>query len=408
MPHITEKRAEPQSRCIHFGECGGCQHQDVPYPAQLAAKQSVLEAMFAQWWAEPIEVTPSPETWHYRNKVDFSFGLKFFDEPPPKGAPRPTVLGFKRKGKWFWPLEIEECLIAPPGVDALLAGVRRWVEASGLPPYDSRRNRGMLKGLLVREGKRTGERMVCLLTRPGDIDGEGFKQAVLECFDAASISWGESASDNEAAFAETLHALHGPPHIHEELLIPAHGTARRLRFRISPMSFFQTNTLGTELLYGTLRELAAKQPGPMLYDLYGGSGGIAFACADQFDEVVSVENVEAASEDGRYNAQLNGMHNVAFETADVPKYLQRFREGDGLHPDGLVICDPPRAGLQPKALRRLIELAPPRILYISCKPSAFAGEMQSFSEHYALTHLSAVDLFPHTEHVEVVAELVRQ
>jgi len=141
-------------RCPHFGRCGGCQHQDLDYDQQRAQKASTLASWFSAYWETPIEVEPSPALWHYRNKVDFTFGGKHYDSPPPKDFQRETVLGFKQKGRWYAPLEINECRIGPKGIPALLDSVRDWVRLHRYPAYDTRRHSGLLKALLVRGGCR--------------------------------------------------------------------------------------------------------------------------------------------------------------------------------------------------------------------------------------------------------------
>lgn len=391
--------------CPHFGDCGGCHSQDVPYPEQVLAKQIALEALFAETWAAPIPVTPSPVLWNYRNKIDPAFSPMQYEVAPPKGFPRETVLGYKRKGRWFWPLEVEDCLIAPEGMRELFASVRQWYRERGLRAFHSKSGEGQLRNLLVREGKHTGERMVVLITTTtGDADPvEGFVEAVQRAWPAHSIQHGTSDSRADVALCDALDVLHGAPSIREELHVP--GVPRPLSFQISPMSFFQTNTLATEGLYAAARNWVAATRPATLYDLYGGMGTIAMACADLVGEVVSVESVEAASIDGRANVAQNGIANVSFHTDKVENYLRLLRDGTGLAENAGVVLDPPRAGMNPKAIRRLLQLAPANLLYISCNPKIFAQELKAFGESYDITSLQGFDLFPHTPHVELIASL---
>lgn len=394
---------QQKARCPYFGECGGCQSQDLDYLEQLAQKAAFLESLFGAYWPEPIQVTPSPVVWHYRNKVDPAFAPKRYPEPPPPGFVRETVLGFKRKGRWFWPLDIEECHIGPEGLDALLAAVRRWYRQEGFRGFDSRTGEGFLRVLLVRDAKRTGERMVVLITRPGPFDPKPFLDAILPVYPADSVYRGIFSGLADVAAAEALELLHGAPHITERLHIPEPGGVRKLDFRISPMSFFQTNPAATESLYGAIRAWVRRSAPETLYDLYGGSGGIAFSCADLVRRVWSVENVEEASRDGRENARLNGIDHVYFLSEDVRKYLKRLLEEEGFERGAAVVIDPPRSGLHPKVIRRLIELTPANLLYVSCNPKILARELPVFLEHYRLDAIEAFDLFPHTRHVEVLA-----
>jgi 23S rRNA (uracil1939-C5)-methyltransferase len=400
---LGEGRCE--TLCAHFGECGGCASQDVPYAVQLARKEAALRELFQNHWQGPIPVEPSPQVWYYRNRIDLNFGLKYYDEPPPKGFERETVLGFKRKGKWYRPLEVGECRIFSPELPGLLASVRGWVAEHGLKAYSSRRDEGLLRILLVREGKRTGQRMVVLTARSGEFDAASFAEAVLRGYPATSVQWGLFTGKAEITAAEELHVVHGAEGIEEELHVPAGEGLRRLRFALSPLSFFQTNTFGTEKLYGALRAWVAEAAPTVLYDLYGGSGGIALSCSDLVDEVVSVESFEPASADGVKNARRNGAGNIAFVAQPVEDYLRDRLQGVGLAPGAAVVADPPRAGLHPKALKRLIDLRPARLFYVSCKPSVFAEELDRLQEAYHLRDLRAVDLFPHTPHVEVIAAL---
>lgn len=398
---------EPQRLCTHFGACGGCTAQDVPYTKQLEAKAEVLRGLLGSYWPGPIEVVPSPVQWHYRNKVDPTFGRMFFDEPPPKGTARPTVLGFKRKGKWFWTLDLQECLIAPAGMDSLLRAVVDWARESGLEPFDTRRQQGFLRHLLVREGKGTGERMVVLITSEGAFDGAAFADAVATAWPEARILRAVNRGGAEVAIGDVSDVYAGPAYIDEVLHVGGNAAAAPIRFRLTPFSFFQTNSLATERLYGIIRDgLAAAAP-QRLYDLYGGSGGIALSCAAMAETVVSVESFAPASADGRVNAALNGVDHIEFITQPVEAYL-RDRAGQGGFPDGAaVVLDPPRAGLHPKALKCLLELRPRDIIYVSCKPSVFAEELDALRAVYSVDSLQAVDLFPHTPHVEVVAKLRR-
>jgi len=398
-----------ESRCIHFGECGGCSTQDVPYPEQVAEKSRSLNALFQTFWPDAIPVEPSPEFWHYRNKLDLNFGRKHYPEPPPKDFPRETVLGFKRPGKWYWTLDIDECRIGPQGIDSLLIAVRQWARDRNLTAFSSKARDGFLRILLVREGKRTGERMVVLITNEGDLDNESFVETVQSSFASHSIQRAVFTGRAEIAAADEISVLYGTPTIDEALEVPDGSASRQLRFRLSPFSFFQTNTYATEKLYGLIRAWVKESRPRFLYDLYGGSGGIALSCSDRVDRVVSVESVEDASVDGIHNAEVNGADNIVFITQPVEDYLR-----DTLHvqkafqSSSLVVVDPPRAGLHPKALKRLIALHPPEIIYVSCKPTVLAGEMPTLLAHYDLVDMRAVDLFPHTEHVELLARFKRK
>ena len=394
--------------CPHFGECGGCASQDVPYAEQLARKQQRLQELFRDFWSGEIPIAPSPSVWHYRNKMDFNFARKRYDEPPPPGTKRDTVVGFNRKGKWYWPLDIEDCLIAPERAGELLMVVRAWAKREGLEAYDDRTKEGSLRVLLLREGRRTGQHMVMLITRPGVIPAESFADAVRSVYPQASVQHGEYTGEAQGKFADTWRVIRGPDAISEELRIPDSISARAITFRISPFSFFQTNTLAAEVLYGNIRAWVRETSPEVLYDLYGGTGSIAFACAYLVKVVRSIENVTEAALDGEANARANAIENVFFTAADVRAYLLNVANDGGMEPRAAAVVDPPRAGMQPKALKRLIACAPKDLLYVSCKPEMLAQEMPELLKRYVLTSFDAVDMFPHTPHVEALAMFRRK
>ena len=394
--------------CNHYGECGGCSRQDIAYEGQLQKKSRTLSELLAGAWDAPIPVEPSPVLYHYRNKVDFSFGLKFYPEAPPKDFVRESVLGFKIKGRWFKPLDIHECLIAPEGAGVLVDAVREWMKQQGLQAFDTHKHTGFLKALLVRQGVRTGERMVVLITADGTIDAPSFVDTVNAVWPATSIQHGIYRGLADLAFAEECFVLHGPSTIDERLHLPGRNGSREIQFRLSPFSFFQTNTLATECLYKGIREWFVEAPTKTLYDLYGGAGGIAFTCADLAERIFSVENVASATADGEYNAGVNDIDNVRFFTAKVEDYLRIERDNRSFDAGASVVLDPPRAGIHPKALRRLLQLGPHRMLYVSCKPSALAADLPAILEQYRITNVRAFDLFPHTDHVELLAAFERK
>jgi 23S rRNA (uracil1939-C5)-methyltransferase len=408
MADTTDSHAESRL-CLHFGECGGCRTQDVPYEIQVREKQDALQELFAPHWAGDIPVTPSPLVWHYRNKVDPAFARKRYEEKPPDGFDRETVLGYKKRGQWYWPLDIQECRIGPEGLGAFMGAVRDWARSDRLKAFDDRTGEGILRGLLVREGKRTGERMAVLITRDGLIDGDGFARIAREVFGAHSVYRGYYRGLADVSECEELELLAGAEYIHERLDVPDGEGARPLTFRISPMSFFQTNTLAAEKLYGHIREWVRAVAPTRLYDLYGGAGGIAFACCDLVDFVYSVESVLPASEDGRVNAVTNGIANVTFITSKVKNYLlDCTREMEAFPEGAAAIVDPPRAGMHPKALKRLLALRPEHLLYVSCNPKLLVREMPEILKYYRLNAMRAVDLFPHTPHVEALAAFSRE
>jgi len=417
--------------CPHFGECGGCTLQHLPYEAQLARKQHWLESLFQVFHPGPVDIIPSPVLFHYRNKIDPAFTPEWFDMPPPPDTPRRPILGFKARGNWFRPIALQDCLIGPRGLVQLFEAVRGWVTREQLPAYDSRRNTGVLRNLLIRESCRTGQRMVMLITTPGPLNTDTFTETIRVVWPDASVLWGIFSGRGEVANAEWIQPLCGSPDIREVLRIwdrpgrnwwPDPDTAAEgieqeqaelpppleRTFRISPLSFFQTNTLAAERLYACIRSWVRAVRPSVLYDLYGGMGTIALAVSDLVEEIHTVEEGAHAVQDGRQNARDASVPTIQFHQARVRAWLKAQITSGGMPPNSAVIVDPPRAGLTPKVIERLLTLAPPHLLYVSCNPPVLARELLSFLEQYRLVSLNAVDMFPHTPHVEAVAALERR
>jgi len=367
--------------------------QDISYEDQLAKKAQVVEALVKPLgWTAPVTVHPSPDTWYYRNKMEFSFQDVY---PAPAAGEDYLRLGLKQRNRWDRVMNLAECHLLSPEAPKLLDAVHAWAREAGLAPYNLHRQVGFLRHLVVREGKNTGERMVNLLTSPGELPARGFVEAVKAAYPATTILRGVHAEKSDVAVSDKVEILDGPGTIQEKVL----GKS----FRISPYSFFQTNTRGAELLYSLLRE-HLKELGPKnLLDLYCGGGGIALSVADLCDRVMGVESVASAVEDARHNAAHNKVGNAEFMAAKVEELLPALAS-QSIEVD-TVIVDPPRSGLHPAAVAALKELAPTWVLYVSCNPKAMAEDLRRLSGQYDLRHLQVVDLFPHTDHLEAVALL---
>lgn len=388
------------ARCRHFGVCGGCSLQDRSYEDQLALKAERLRALLGDR-VPALAVRPSPETWYYRNKIELAFTQTFdWNKATRVRTPLGPTLGFKRKGNWAEAFDLKECFLMSPEIPALLDAVRGWAAKHGLEAYDLRRQRGFIRHLLVREAKNTPDRMVVLLTAPGTLPEAELVEAVRAAYPATTVLWGINDKLSDVAQAAAPKVLYGSGGIEEVLRL----LGRPLRFRISPFSFFQTNTHATEGLYALLRDWIRERPSREVWDLYGGGGGIAFAVSDLAEKVLSVELVESSIADSRANAALNGITNVEFLRSKVEDFLPGVKPE---HLDGVtVLLDPPRSGLHPKVVKALLALRPERVLYVSCNPKLFAQELPLLESAYRLARCEALDLFPHTEHVELVSELL--
>ena len=372
----------------------GAPWQVLPYGRQLEVKaEQVADALhrigrLEGFALEPI--VPAVEQWRYRNKLEYSFGT---DDD---GA---LVCGFHAPGSWERIVAVDDCLLASERGNAAREAALAWCRAQGTPAYDRRTQEGVLRNLVVREGRRTGELQVRLVTSPADLDLDGFAEAV----GASSVMWTRAAGVGETTAGGESEVLHGTEAIDEELTLA--GT--ELRFRLSAEAFFQTNTEMAEVLYGTAVEFAALQGWERVYDLFCGIGTIGLALAPRAGEVWGLEIVEEAIADAIANARRNDLAaKTRFFAGDVRLALRELSERAG-RPDVLVV-DPPRAGLSAKIVRRIIETAPKRIVYVSCNPTTLAPNAAQLVEAgWTLRRVRPVDMFPQTPHIECVALLER-
>jgi 23S rRNA (uracil1939-C5)-methyltransferase len=383
--------ARVDAPCAHYPACGGCRFQDLAYEAQTAAKQGQVEDAlrrlggFAEPPLEPI--LPAEDVFHYRNKLEYSFSRT------PSGA----ALGFHKAGRWDEVLEIERCWLTTELGNAIRTAVRDWTRAEGLEAYDQADGSGYLRHLVVREGRKTGQALVQLVTAAGErFDRESFVEMLRRFPEVRSIHWAVNETPAEVTNLPTT-LLWGDEAIEEELC--------GLRVRVRPNAFLQTNTTMAERLYGLAVEYAGLSGTETVYDLYCGIGTIGLVMARHALTVwgleVSEESVACALE----NAELNGITNAAFFAANVGQGLEELRARAG-QPD-VVVVDPPRAGLAGKALRRIGRLGAPRLVYVSCNPTTLAGDLKTLARDwgYRLERARPVDMFPHTPHVETVALL---
>jgi 23S rRNA (uracil1939-C5)-methyltransferase len=371
----------------------GAPWQVLPYERQLAVKAEQVEDALRRigrldgFALEPI--VPAVEQWRYRNKLEYSFGI---------GDAGELVCGFHAPGSWERIVALDDCLLASERGNAVRDAALQWCRDRGLAAYDRRTQEGLLRNLVVREGRRTGELQVRLVTSPADVDLTGFAEAV----GASSVMWTRAAGVGETTAGGESEVLHGTEAIDERLTIA--GTD--LRFRISSEAFFQTNTEMAERLYGAAAEFAALQGWERVYDLFCGIGTIGLALTPRAGELWGLEIVEEAIADAIANARRNEIEGARFFAGDVRLALRDLVAEAG-RPDVLVV-DPPRAGLSAKIVRRIIEAAPKRIVYVSCNPTTLAPNAAQLVEAgWSLRRVRPVDMFPQTPHIECVALLER-
>jgi 23S rRNA (uracil1939-C5)-methyltransferase len=367
----------------------GAPWQVLPYGRQLEVKQAQVDEALRRigrldgFELEPI--VPALQQWRYRNKLEYSFGTD------PAGE---LICGFHAPGRWNEIVPISDCLLASEASAAARGRVVDWCRAQGLTAYHRGSGEGFLRNLVVREGRRTGQLQVRLITGPGQLDGDGLAAAVPE----ASVLWTRTDSVAETTQGGETEVLSGAAYLDEML----HG----MRLRISSEAFFQTNTEMAERLYEIAAEYADLSGFERVYDLYCGIGTIGLLLSPRAAELWGLELVEEAVADAISNAKLNEIDNAKFFAGDVRLAMRDLVAKAG-RPDVLVV-DPPRAGLSQKIVRRIIEAAPKRIVYVSCNPTTLAPNAAQLVEAgYHLRRVRPVDMFPQTPHIECVAELVR-
>jgi 23S rRNA (uracil1939-C5)-methyltransferase len=409
---LVEQRIAPSAdrvapRCEHFGSCGGCSFQDLAYDAQLRGlRELVVEAFRAHGLPGTIEIEPviaAPDRWHYRNKMELTFGARrWVDAAEPANAPADFALGFHATGMHTKVVDVRSCAIQAPIADAIAGTARELARARGIPPWDIRTHTGLLRHLVLRVARSTGEIMVNLVTSSAAPEIVDEYAAEIVARHTQITTFVQNVNTRKAAIAvgEWERVLHGPGTIRERVL----GRT----FAISANSFFQTNSAQAEALFTLVRDAARLSGRELVFDLYCGGGAIAVLLADAAREVIGLEQSAAAVADARRNAELNALGNVRFVAGDVLDGLSSLAASSPARKPDLCVVDPPRAGLHPRMLPRLAELSPERIVYVSCNPRAAARDVRWLAEHgYAIDRIRPIDLFPHTPHVECVIGLSR-
>jgi 23S rRNA (uracil1939-C5)-methyltransferase len=413
---ITPSPERILPKCIHFGVCGGCRWQQIPYEKQLQQKESLIRHYFAPFLTHLVDVkpiVPCAPPWIYRNKMEFSFT---------SNAAKSHFLGLymdSSRGKVF---NLNECHLVNPWFSEGVKAVRQWWLESGLDAYHPTRNTGSLRNLTLREGRRSGDRLV-MLTVSGNPDF-ALKKHHLETFVAfirASLEPLNSqvnlsifvriqqiAKGMQTNFYE-IH-LHGPEHIREilNIQIDPQEPEIQLDFKISPTAFFQPNTIQAEKLYSLALAYAEISKESVVYDLYCGTGTLGICAAKKAKRVIGIEIAPESTLDAQANAAANGINNIEFLTGPVSDVLKQIWEEQKYPLPDLVVIDPPRAGLDPETIKHILQLKPMKILYISCNPMTQAENLKELiPAGYQLKTLQPVDQFPQTPHVETIILLKR-
>ena len=402
----------PNQTCKHFGVCGGCALLNLSYDEQVARKQAKLQETLREFWTREIPVTQTDNPFYFRNKVELGFchQVKWredYNKKDPANKTRPLefeqALGFKYKGRFDRAVEISECLLFSDKLVPLLNALRAWAAAENLPYYDTRKHTGVLRHLLVREGKNTGEQIVVLFVTD-DFNEKTFVQAVESVLPNANIMAAVNTGLADTAAPESLRVLKGKDHINEKIILTNENgeKEREVIFKLSPQSFFQTNTKTAQKMYSRVRGFVKKLAPQKIYDLYGGAGSFSLSCADLCEKSICVESVAPAIYNGIENAKINNVKNVQFFCAKVEDFV---KQQPIEKKDALIILDPPRGGMHPKAAKAVAESGVENVLYISCNPVTLANDLKILTQHYEILHVEAFDFFPHSEHIETFVQL---
>jgi len=409
--------------CPHFGECGGCKFQHIAYEKQLEEKLRYMKHTLRRFIGEDGEKMEQivgckqgmqDGTFGYRNKMDFTFGEKEGD----------VVLGMHKKGSWSEVVNLSKCLLQQREGQEAFEVVGEVMKKAGLPAYRKTDHTGFLRHCIIRQargmqgevGDGSREVMVEIVTsEPADEQQQSKLDTALselrakleEKVQLKALYWSINTSKSDTSVTTTKHQLTDSGVIHE--------MSRRKGFRISPLSFFQTNTAQAEVLFSTVEAYLDKcgvQKGDLLIDLFCGAGAIGLAVADRFESVIGIEVVEQAVKDARVNAQINNIHHASFHCGDAGKILLELEEDTSVFENKasiMAIVDPPRAGMDKKAIKAISKLPShcDTLIYVSCSPATLARDLASLSDktQFRLDSITPVDMFPHTPHIEAVALL---
>ena len=377
--------------CPHFGICGGCFYQTVSYENQLKIKEGMVRDLLKDHVNDDIweEIKGSPKVHGYRNKMEFSFGDEVKDGP--------LALGMHKKNTFHDIVNITDCQIVDNDYNLIVKCALNIAQQMELPFYHKMRHEGYFRHLVVRRAESSGDILVNIVTTSQvEADLTKLRDALLELpLSGKIIGILHTTNDSlaDVVQADKIDILYGQDYFYEEIL--------GLKFKISPFSFFQTNTLGAEVLYKTARDFVGETKDKVIFDLYSGTGTIAQMLAPVAKKVVGVEIVEEAVEAAKVNAELNGLDNCEFIAGDVLKVVDELED----KPD-FIVLDPPRDGIHPKAIQKIIDFGVEQMVYISCKPTSLARDLEVFEvAGYKVKRATAVDQFPNTVHIETVVLL---
>lgn len=386
---------ETEPVCDHFGICGGCLIQTMPYEMQLEYKENYVKGLLDQVIEEDFEfqrIVPSPKPLEYRNKMEFSFGDEYKDGP--------LSLGMHMRGKFYEIVTVDTCKIIDDDFTKILRAVLDYFQGNNASFHHRKSHEGYLRHLVIRKAEKSGEILVNLVTSSqGDLNHDEFNKIILDLELKGRIKGIINTINDSLADVvqcDEMRVLYGDTHITEELL--------NLKFDISPFSFFQTNSLGAEKLYSVVRDYIGETKDKTIFDLYSGTGTIAQIIAPVAKKVIGIEIIEEAVEKAIENAKFNNLENCEFIAGDVLKKVDELEDD----PD-IIVLDPPRSGIHPKAIKKIIAFDPDTFIYVSCNPKALLTDIPEFIEAgYKVEKAVSVDMFPQTGHVETILLLKKK
>ncbi len=408
---LEVSKASPNRReavCLHAPVCGGCSLHYMTYDKQLEYKQGVIKNLFTSLFeGEIFSIAASPLEWNYRNKMEYTFSQNKAGE---------RFLGLMKAGTKGRVETLTECHLSPKWFIGVLSAVKAWWDESGILAFHGIQDIGSLRNLTVREGKKTGQKMV-ILTVSGNPEYALKKEHLTSFVSAVQSSLG---GETLSVFLRIQQAVRGQPtqfyemnllgsnHIEEELEISAIDYKRSYRFKISPTAFFQPNTMQAEKLYSKALEIAGLKKRNLILDLYAGTATLGMIFSSFAEKVIAIELNPYAVFDAEANRELNLVNNLEVFKGDVSKVLKELKEKDPSFKPDLIVLDPPRTGLFPEAVEEVLSLAPSEILYISCAPEKQARDCQLFKQAgYEIVAIQPVDQFPQTVHIENIVLLRR-
>lgn len=416
---VRKAMDEIAPRCQHFGVCGCCTWQNLPYNKQLSYKEDIVretlehltpadEMLRKQLPGRVLKIIPSPQVFYYRNKLEMSFGYTtmrveekdgkriHFDEGP--------TIGFHRPNDWTTVLPMSDCHLYDEALPSLLSDVKRFMDETRLPVYNPKTHKGFLRTLLLRRGVHTGQHMIAFMVNGKKKELEPLFQHFMRFGGRpglASLMVIESTGLNDKPENPKVYPLIGKPMITERLF--------DLEFDISPFSFFQTNTLGAEKLYQAISDAADLTSRDTVLDAYCGMGTIGQYLARFCQKVVGIESHPSAIEDALKSAGKNRVGNISFYKGRAEQILNDQVKAGGKYHFDVIVVDPPRAGMHPDALKALIAHNPAKLVYVSCNTATFARDLgELLKAGYELRTVQPVDMFPHTPHIETVSVLQKR